>query len=201
MCIRDRAGTTFVSCSWQSLPATATEAAPCSETGGTVTASLDGWLDAGSNAILEIEVTVDSGTEGTTLTNDATATYEDGIGRTYAPVTATDDTVVGNANICWAVADSGDTLVTIDRPTGVVNVIGNTGTVNIEALAIDPFTRNVYATDAGRFGKLDTTTGAFTEISAAIGTGSDGAGGTRAFNDVDGLAFDLVLRRALGDGP
>ena len=185
------AGTTFASCSWSALPTTAFATTPCGESGGTITAALDGWINAGDSATLEVTVTVDAGTEGTTLTNDATVRFTDGIGRSYAEVSASDATTVGDADVCYAVAGSGDTLLTIDRPTGTVAAVGATGTSLIEAIAVDPVTRTLHAADGGRFGSLDVSTGAFSEIAAAIGTGDDGTGVTRTFDDVDGLTFDI----------
>jgi hypothetical protein len=58
-----------------------------------VTASLNGWINAGTGAQVEVTVTVDAGTTGT-ITDVAVAAYEDGLGNPFPPVTASDANVV-----------------------------------------------------------------------------------------------------------
>ncbi len=79
--------------------------------------------------------------------------------------------------ICYAVADndgtsgSPDLLVQVDRNTGSETSIGSLGTANVEAIAYSPFTDKLYGTNAGQFGEINTSTGAFTAIGSGFGTG------------------------------
>ncbi len=83
------ANTTFVSCGFVA-PATGT----CSQVAGTVTATLSGWMNAGTSAQVQVTVTVDSDATGT-LTDQASATYKDVLGNPFPAVSATDvDTVL-----------------------------------------------------------------------------------------------------------
>ncbi|MCO6452946.1 MAG: VWA domain-containing protein, partial [Caldilineales bacterium] len=95
-----------------------------------------------------------------------------------------------NPNICYAVPDSGDKLVTINRITGspVVN-IGSNGVSNIEAIALAPDGVTLYAANGGTLGTLNTSNGSFSSI-GNFGTGG-GSAGNITFSDVDGLAFDV----------
>ncbi len=78
------ADTTFVSCGFVA-PTTGT----CSEAAGTVTATLSGWMNAGTSAQVQVTVTVDADATGT-LTDQASATYEDVLGNPFPAVSATD---------------------------------------------------------------------------------------------------------------
>ena len=97
--------------------------------------------------------------------------------------------------ICYAVADndgtpgSPDLLVQVNRNTGTETSIGALGTANVEAIAYSPFADKLYGTNAGQFGEINTTTGAFSAIGSGFGTG-DGTLGNVTFSDVDGLHFD-----------
>ncbi|MGJ8642903.1 MAG: SdrD B-like domain-containing protein [Luteolibacter sp.] len=93
-------------------------------------------------------------------------------------------------NFAYAVADSGDTLVKMNRLNGSnFQVIGGTGTLTIEAIEWNLDSTVLYAADAGQFGSLNLSNGNFTSIGSGIGTGS-GAVGNVSFNDVDGLTID-----------
>jgi uncharacterized repeat protein (TIGR01451 family) len=82
-------GVTFTGCEIVA-PATGT----CSESAGVVTASLNGWINAGAGAQIVIHVTVNPGATGT-LSDLATVSYTDALGNPFPPVTASDtDTVV-----------------------------------------------------------------------------------------------------------
>lgn len=102
-----------------------------------------------------------------------------------------------STDVCYAVADNGgpfgneDTLVTLNRVTGVTTAIGNTGTNAIEAIAFAPGGGNLYAANNGQLGILDLTTGAFNPLPNTFGTGS-GVDGDVTFNDVDGLDYDAT---------
>jgi uncharacterized repeat protein (TIGR01451 family) len=96
-------------------------------------------------------------------------------------------TAIGG-EICYVVADSGDTLLRVTRNGNAEQTIGPTGALTIEATAYWPGTETVYAADGGRFGTLDTSTGAFSFI-GSFGTAS-GSEGNILLSDADGLAFD-----------
>ena len=66
----------------------------CSASAGVVTATLNGWINAGATAAVEVTVTVSSTASGT-LEDNAAATYADGLGNDFPGVTASDvNTVV-----------------------------------------------------------------------------------------------------------
>jgi len=83
--------------------------------------------------------------------------------------------------------------------------IGITGGTQIEAIATDPVTGIIYASDAGTFGVIDSNTGIFNPI-GEIGTGN-GDAGLIELNDVDGLTYDPInqimygTHRVPGRGP
>ncbi len=82
------AGTTFAGCAIVA-PATGS----CSQSAGVVTASLNGWINAGATATVQVSVTVDAGATGT-LTDQASVAYEDVLGNVFPVVNASDvDTV------------------------------------------------------------------------------------------------------------
>ncbi len=90
----------------------------------------------------------------------------------------------------YYVSDGNNSLYTINRVTGVTTLIGSTGRSDIEAIAYYPIptSRTLYAADAGDFGTLNRTTGAFTLIGEIDGGGTaNGAAGPKTLNDVDGL--------------
>lgn len=106
-------------------------------------------------------------------------------------------------NTCYAVADTGNSLVSLDKISGKVTYIGSTGRDEIEAAAFKPNSEVLYVTDKGELGTLSLITGTFTAI-GIMGSG-DGSQGVQTFNDVDGLSWDstsgtiyAVLRH---DGP
>jgi len=80
---------TFQSCAILA-PATGS----CSESAGVVTAALDGWINAGGSAEVEVTVTVDANASGTVL-NDASATFADVLGNAFPAVSASDVDSVG----------------------------------------------------------------------------------------------------------
>jgi uncharacterized repeat protein (TIGR01451 family) len=75
---------TFSSCAIQA-PATGT----CSENAGVVTANLDGWLNAGESATIDVSVAVLPGATGT-LTNTVGVVYTDSLGNAFPSESATD---------------------------------------------------------------------------------------------------------------
>jgi len=68
--------------------------------------------------------------------------------------------------------------------------VGVTGGTSIEAIATDPITGIIYATDAGVFGIIDAQTALFNPI-GEVGSGN-GDAGIIELNDVNGLTYDPV---------
>jgi len=66
----------------------------CSESMGVVTATLDGWINAGNSAAVEITVTVDPDATGM-VSNAASMTFEDVLRNPFPAVTASDVDSVG----------------------------------------------------------------------------------------------------------
>ena len=94
-------------------------------------------------------------------------------------------------------ADTGGALISWDPTTRAESGISVTGALNIEAIAFDPFSENLYAFDESRFGIIDPATGEFIARSELLGSG-DGEFGLVAFSDVDGLAVDPFSGRLFG---
>jgi hypothetical protein len=65
----------------------------CGASLGVVTASLNGWINAGAGAQVAVTVTVDPAASGS-LTDIATVAYADGLGHAFPVVTASDVDVV-----------------------------------------------------------------------------------------------------------
>lgn len=95
--------------------------------------------------------------------------------------------------LCYIVADndqngaSKDVLAKLPGYGGEV-IIGQTGTIRMEAIAYRPTTGTLFGADSARLGELDLATGAFTEI-GQFGSG-DGPAGDLYFGDIDGLTLD-----------
>jgi hypothetical protein len=97
-------------------------------------------------------------------------------------------------NVCFAVADTDDVLVSVNKTTGIETTIGLTTdatdtAISIEAIALPPAGSVLYAAAADRLGTLDRATGAFTALPNSFGTG-DGFDGPVTFDDVKGLTFE-----------
>ena len=100
---------------------------------------------------------------------------------------------VAQGDLFYYVSDDDDKLYTVDRSTGACALIGSTGRSSVETIANWPAYGGsiLYACDAGDFGTLNTSTGAFTLIGEVDGGGyADGVDGQQHLNDVDGLALD-----------
>jgi uncharacterized repeat protein (TIGR01451 family) len=148
-----------------------------------------------------IEATVDASTEGNTIVNTATVTRVGATDTNAANDSATATLTVQTSSsspLCgssYLLADAGggnggnDWLTIYNSDTSTETAVGTgTGTDNIEAMAFNPFTTNLYAADADELGIINQTSGVYTTI-GSFGTGS-GALGNRAFDDVDGLSLD-----------
>ncbi|MBO6573951.1 MAG: DUF11 domain-containing protein [Rhodothermales bacterium] len=154
-----------------------------------------GTLTASGTATLSIVVTVDTFDPVTqsfevkshdfndldSTPNNASTNEDDDDSESLTP------TAIGG-QVCYVVADSGDTLLRTTRSGSTEQSVGATGTTVIEASAYWPETEILYAVDGGDFGTLNTSTGVFTSI-GTIGQG-DGADGLQTLDDADGLAFD-----------
>ncbi len=112
-------------------------------------------------------------------------------GRLPQPTVASANT---DPTLCYAVADDGDRLVTINRITGGnFTDIGSLGATAVEAIAWNLDATILYAANAGTFGTINISTGAFTSIgSFGSGTGTEtpSGDGNVSFSDVDGLGID-----------
>ena len=94
-------------------------------------------------------------------------------------------------NLCYAVADDGNRLVSMNSDGSNFTDIGGTGVSNIEGIAMEPGLPNtLFAADAGQFGEINLSTGTFTAIGSGIGTGT-GTDGSIDLDDLDSLAFDI----------
>ncbi len=94
------------------------------------------------------------------------------------------------AETCFAVADEGDQLVTLNKSSGAPGQIGATGVLDIEAMAFKNDTTELYAADAGDFGTLNIVSGTYTSL-GPIGS-LNSVSGTIPVNDVDSLSWDPI---------
>jgi uncharacterized repeat protein (TIGR01451 family) len=106
-------GVTYQSCG-SPVPAQGTWA--CSESGGNVTFTQNGWINAGAAAQLTVTARVNQSASGSIL-NTATADYQDEIGNPFLQASATDtDTIAPSADL------------SITKSDGVVSVTAGTST-------------------------------------------------------------------------
>lgn len=96
---------------------------------------------------------------------------------------------------CYIGSDSTDELIlVVDRTDGTTaSVVGSFGVPNIEAMAKDPLTGELYAANANQLGIINLDTGAFTATASTFGTALASNGDLLAdvvLADVDSLAFD-----------
>jgi len=110
--------------------------------------------------------------------------------------------------LCYAVSEDNsppNVLFEYDSALGEWKRIGETGGSNIEAIAIDPVSKIIYATDGGLFGTIDATTALFDPI-GDVGI-ANGPVGPRLLDDIDGLTYDPINQlmyashRVAGSGP
>lgn len=105
--------------------------------------------------------------------------------------------------LCYLVADndgtgygSADVLTRLNEGAYEDVVIGSTHTEMIEAIAFNPWNKQLYASDARSLGTLDLYSGKYTEIGEY--GGGEGDDGWLAFLDVDGLTFDPYTETLFG---
>ncbi len=103
-----------------------------------------------------------------------------------------------SSNHCYLISDGAgegfstpDTFYTFNHTTGAVVAIGETGTLNVEAMAYDTVNQIIYAADGDDFGTIDITTGIFTAITTNMGS-LNGAEGNNVINDIDGMTYDYT---------
>ncbi|MEL6853780.1 MAG: DUF11 domain-containing protein, partial [Cyanobacteria bacterium J06607_13] len=155
--------------------------------GNSINTTLD--LDNGAVATYTITGELSSSASGT-ITNTAEASRNLDItdpnvnNNRDSAVTTVITTPPPSGTICYAYADAGDQLVSVDINTGTAGQIGTTsGVPQIEAIAFWPaFPGTLYAADADSLGTLNTSTGSYSNL-GLFGTGS-GSNGTRPFNNV-----------------
>ena len=96
-----------------------------------------------------------------------------------------------NKDSLYYICDGGNELWRIDRVSGGITQIGDLGVSNVESMAYWPGTEKIYACDAGNFGTVSKTTGAFSFIANVDGLGSaNGSEGPQSLGDIDGMSFD-----------
>lgn len=181
----------------------------CSQAGGVVTCNL-GVVNATANATITIVVTP---TVTGTITNNVSVTSnnpEPAVDtHPNSDSEPTEVTGIATPTICYAVADGGNRLISINALTGVATGIGNTDSLlsapsdpgnNIEAIAYYPTgigtgilygvqDINTAAVGPGQLGIINTTNGTFKYLPQNLGSGN-GSSGVKVFDDVDGLTVD-----------
>lgn len=98
----------------------------------------------------------------------------------------------GESVNCVAIGDgsSPDKAVLINKLSGINILLGeSTGVRYIEALAIAPISRTIFAVNREKLGKINRKSGDFEPLPDTLGTGS-GAEGPHHFQDADGLTFN-----------
>ena len=101
-------------------------------------------------------------------------------------------------DVCYLISDGAgdgylvpDTFFTFNPTTGALTVIGETGTLNAEALAMDKDNGIIYTATGDTFGTININTGVFSPIANDIGI-INGASGVLNINDIDGMSYDAV---------
>ena len=123
-------GLAFGSCSWQP-PASGT----CSASGGVVTASLSGALNAGATATLRVTADVLPAAFPGPVVNTASVSFRDSYGHPFTPVTATDtDGVVRPADVRVRTSLGGP--VVSSQPIALLADIGSEGAVDAAAVVV-----------------------------------------------------------------
>ncbi len=125
-------GTTYASCSVVT-PASGTWS--CSQSGGVVTFTQTGWINAGAAASLQVRIAVNQGATGT-ITNTARVDYKDALGNAFPTLTATDvDTLTPRADLSITKTDSPDPVGVGQALTYTLNV-ANAGPSDAQAVVV-----------------------------------------------------------------
>lgn len=106
--------------------------------------------------------------------------------------------ITSESDYCYLISDGDgdgylvpDTFYTFNHTNGVVSAIGPTGTMNIEAMALDTVNYIIYAADGNDFGTINIATGIFTAINTNMGS-LNGAEGNNTIQDIDGMTYDYT---------
>ncbi len=169
---------------------------------------INATLNLEKDAIATITVTADVlSTASGTITNTATITRPNDVNDPDLSNNSAVDTTAINAapplsgSACYAVAGSSggtdaDRLVQIQISDGGETDIGLLGTTDVKAIAYQPLTGLLYAADGNRFGRLNLSSGQYTNI-GRFGSGS-GPAGSLNFDNVNGLAFHPFTGKLYG---
>ena len=110
-------------------------------------------------------------------------------------MSAMSESARAQTGFCYAAADSENRLVRINEDGSGFLDIGDLGVSAIEAIAVQPGTEILYASNdlgsTGELGVIDPATGAFASI-GTHGTCRESGGSTHAVDDVDSLEFDAL---------
>jgi uncharacterized repeat protein (TIGR01451 family) len=124
------AGLAFGSCSWQP-PASGT----CTASGGVVTATLSGALNAGVTATLRVAADVLPAAFPGPVVNTASVSFQDSYGHPFTPVTATDtDAVVRPADVRVRTSLVGP--VVSSQPIALLAEVGSEGAVDAAGVVV-----------------------------------------------------------------
>jgi len=170
------------------------------------------------NASLSADQIADLANNNGNRTNLSPGTYYVTVEDSDGGCATTDTIQVGencatlDPDVCYLISDGAgdgyivpDTFFTFNPTTGVLTVIGETGTLNAEALAIDKDNELIYTATGDTFGTININTGVFSPIANDIGS-LDGSAGVLNINDIDGMSYDVVNNiiwasaRRSGDG-
>lgn len=100
--------------------------------------------------------------------------------------------IKGPAVFCYAVGDGSnpDKLVMVNHLSGTMTSHpGDMRVRYVEAIAITPGSRSLYAVNKAKMGRIDLKKGRFMPFSDSLGIGR-GASGRHVFQDIDGMSFD-----------
>ena len=106
------------------------------------------------------------------------------------------------ANACYIGSDGSDELIflsDVNDPT-TARVVGSFGVPNIETMAKDPVTQNLYSADANTLGIVDQDTGVYTTIGSfgtALAANGDLTNNVN-LSDIDSLAFHPITGELFG---
>ncbi|MGI9290814.1 MAG: choice-of-anchor Q domain-containing protein [Gammaproteobacteria bacterium] len=156
--------------------------------GGILTCTI-GDIPTGASVTVELTVRAPSFGIGGGLNNTASVVANESETNTANNSASENTQLVSNtARLCYVVADGGNRLIEFDTSGSETDIGSTNPATNIEAIAYHSGNSNLYAANAGQFGTLNQSTGAFTFI-GNFGTGG-GAQGEINLNDVDGLSYD-----------
>ena len=106
------------------------------------------------------------------------------------------------ANACYIGSDGSDELIFLSdvNDASTARVVGSFGVPNIETMAKDPVTQNLYSADANTLGIVDQDTGVYTTIGSfgtALAANGDLTNNVN-LSDIDSLAFHPITGELFG---